>query len=375
MNLAARRHAVVLGLLLAAPFGARTAAADDKGVTASSGLAVYADSDATTVITPHVEAAWADRGASLHAGWLADVISSASVDVVTAATSRIRDMRQEVSVGGGYESGKKGFDAGYSFSWENDTISHTASVGGSATWNNNLETRLHYTFNWTSLGRATEPREEWRSMMVHGIEAAILHPLGPRASAEVVLSGYYSTGYQANPYRKVPVSASGLLSGALWFDEVVPDTRLRLAATGRLRGALSRRVVGSAEYRLYHDTWGLTAHTAELRLVTDVWRHLTFEVRERFHIQGASDLYRTLYTQPHEYMTRDRRQSAFLANAAGLAAAYDWQTKRAHLSMRLSCDGVTSDFEHFLAPAAGGGLQPLGWVVAVVSQLALEAEF
>ena len=365
--------------LLATALGAAAVArAAPVGVTAESGVGVYADGDATTVVSPHARAAYNDvRGMSLHAGWVADVISSASVDVVTAATGRFHDVRQEVSVGGGFERHHKGFDAGYAFSWENDTRAHTASLGGAMTWGDNLETRLHYNFNLTSLGRVLEPPSQWRDMMVHGFEAAALHPIGPRGTVELVLSGYYATGYQANPYRKVPVvSGAGTLAGALWFDEVVPDTRFRFAATVRARYALHTRVIGAAEYRFYRDTWGLQAHTGEVRLVVDAWAGLTLEARERFYAQGASDLYREVYTGPRVYMTRDRRQSAFVANTAGVAVGYTWKRKRvARLAVRVAADAMVADFEHYLRPSGKGDLVPYGWQTALLGNAALEGDF
>src|SRR5581483_387211 len=82
-------------LLAALVVLAATGAAADDFVTKTQ---VYVDSDHTQVISPLVRISkdtW--RGGTLGAGFVADVVSSASVDVVTNATRQMTDFRREVS--------------------------------------------------------------------------------------------------------------------------------------------------------------------------------------------------------------------------------------------------------------------------------------
>ncbi len=356
----------------------RPGSALDVGGTAEGGVGVYADSDDTTVVSPHVSVSLEDEsGWTASAAWVADVITSASVDVVTQATPGFRELRQEATLGGGWRRPDRGFNAGVTYSHERDTHADIAYGGGNRRWRGNLETSLRYSFSLTAMGRATQRPELWRDVVVHGVEAGLLQPLGPLATAELILSTYYSTGYHANPYRRVPVVVSGSLSDAVWHDERMPDTRWRYAATGRLRRAFGTRLFTSIEYRFYRDSWNLLAHTAEVRLAwapSDPWR---VELRDRVHVQGASAHYRERYAVQLAYMTRDRRQSPFLSNMGGLAITHSWRRvfHIDRISARASADLFDTEFDHYFRPGPNRSLVPLGRIWGAVGQVNVEADF
>src|SRR5258705_41540 len=60
--------------------------------------------------------------------YLVDAISSASVDVVTAATGRFRELRHEATGGVTYHDGERSIGGAYVLSTEHDWTSHTGSV-------------------------------------------------------------------------------------------------------------------------------------------------------------------------------------------------------------------------------------------------------
>src|SRR5205085_1962771 len=86
------RASLVLVLVLAP----RPASAVDTVV--SSKVQVYADTDATVVVSPHVNAAAtiSSTKTTISGSYTEDVVSSASVDVRSTASPRIYDRRQEV---------------------------------------------------------------------------------------------------------------------------------------------------------------------------------------------------------------------------------------------------------------------------------------
>jgi len=89
--------AVACVVALASP----SALAAEPAVSVDARGSIYQDSDRTTIITNNVAA----RGnPSDHVGvdarWLVDVITSASVDVVSAATTAFHETRHEVEGGG-----------------------------------------------------------------------------------------------------------------------------------------------------------------------------------------------------------------------------------------------------------------------------------
>jgi hypothetical protein len=126
----------------------------------------------------------------------------------------------------------------------------------------------------------------------------------------------YLDGFLANPYRSV--AAGGML-----VPERMPDSRLRHAWLGSLRGfvpATSTTLVGS--YRFYADDWGVRAHTPELRVVQPTWRGLVAHLRLRWHHQGEAEFFEDIYDSAsalaEPYLTDDEKLSAFDTLTFGL---------------------------------------------------------
>src|SRR5438128_2258371 len=72
----------------------------------ASNAAGYADTDHVTVITPAVSGSIEDptRGVRLGASYLVDVVSAASVDIVSTASKRWTEVRQAGTVDARYRS-------------------------------------------------------------------------------------------------------------------------------------------------------------------------------------------------------------------------------------------------------------------------------
>jgi hypothetical protein len=109
-----------------------TALAQDGDGAVRIRSALYQDDDATTVVTAAVEAnGVVAETVGIRAGYLIDVITTASVDVVTAATGRWDERRDEVRGGVDVFLGDATVNAGVVRSIENDFDSWTVSFGGS----------------------------------------------------------------------------------------------------------------------------------------------------------------------------------------------------------------------------------------------------
>ncbi|MBK7540012.1 MAG: DUF3570 domain-containing protein [Myxococcales bacterium] len=129
----------------------------------------------------------------------------------------------------------------------------------------------------------------------------------------VVSAGYdlsYLRGYQQNPYRTVIV-------GSDLIAERHPETRTRhaVAATGKwyLPEASATAIAG---YRFYADSWGVLAHTPELRLVKILGEDDDLEatVRYRFHWQRRADFVKREYRMTDEYLTDDEKLVSFTSH-------------------------------------------------------------
>src|SRR5258705_81038 len=98
---------------------------------AKGSVAIYADSDKTTVLTSVAEGAVRlPQAVIVNAHALVDAVSSASVDVVSAATSRFTENRIELGTSAqiGFSSSTEG-TIGYTHSGENDWQSHAIELG------------------------------------------------------------------------------------------------------------------------------------------------------------------------------------------------------------------------------------------------------
>ena len=349
-----------------------------------AGTAVYADDLDTTVISPQVRAeVTIPAGIEVEAHWNADVISSASVDIVTTAT-RISEVRNEVGAALRREglAPNLDVDVSYAYSIERDAYSHTVQGGlHYALLDKNLEVAVRLGTSFNRLGEVAQPVEEWRTLWVHNLDLAATFVIDSRTTFELVGSGFSARGYQAGPYRRVPIVAGRDLRGADWLPESVPDDRLRGSGTLRLRRAVGQRWVVSGEYRLYADDWGILAHTETLAAVLDVGGGVSLRARELGTVQSRARFYRSTYPDPASYRTRDRRLAPHESLSAGLAVQWDVGpvAGAAPFDLLFAVDGLAWHFSEFLAPwptfAAGTELRPLRWVRGLSAQFGVQAQW
>jgi len=350
-----------------------------------AGASLYSDDQATTIVTPRAGAGAALPGAlDLEAHWSADVITSASVDVVTAATTHMQELRNEVGVTLARENLVRDLDVdgGYSWSTENDADSHTWSAGAKVSLlDQNLDLALRAGTSWNRLGVLDQPIGEWDTLWVHNADLGATVVLDRHTTAELVASGFWAVGQQANPYRRVPVSTGEDLRRAEWLPELVPDSRLRGAVTARLRRALGRRWVASAEARLYGDDWGVLSGTESLEVVVELGAGLSLRARERGTLQSGASFYHQRYDSDATFRTRDRRLSRHESLSGGLAVQWAvgrFATARA-VDFMASADALAWSFHDFLGPALSStgqaDMETLGWVTGFVGQVGVTAEW
>lgn len=148
----------------------------------------------------------------------------------------------------------------------------------------------------------------------------------------VVSAGYdlsYLDGFQQNPYRFVVINTTPMA-------ERHPETRTRhaLAGTGKLYlPETHTTVIGS--YRFYADSWGVIAHTPEVRALQELGDVAELAVRYRFHHQDAADFYKTVYAQDERYLSDDEKLSAFTTHTL--------ETRFAMLGEALGFGGVLGE--------------------------------
>jgi hypothetical protein len=285
---------------------------------------VYQDSDRTFVSTTTVAARGTikDR-VTIEARYLIDAITSASVDVVTAATSAFHENRHEAAAQIAYHDGTRSASAGYVYSVENDWESHTANAGLSHDLaQHNVTLGLGGTFVHNAVGRSGDPTFH-RTLLVAGGSAFLAVTASPRDQLGLSYTVAWHDGYQASPYRFVFFEdASGARGSA---PEADPQTRLRHAITARLHHHVGRDSALQAHLRGYLDDWGVYSGTAGLEYLIG-FGELTLGLHVRGYAQEHASFYQAVYAQPLAFMTADRELSRFVDGFGG--ARLTW--RRAH---------------------------------------------
>ena len=313
------RLQLILALAVSSTVAHAQVADEEPGKGDATGsVAYYGDSDKTTVVTSVAQASVrlpVPVTVSGHA--LVDVVSSASVDVISAATTQFQEDRVELGA-----SAQIGFaqsteaTVGYTHSGENDWQSHAVELGLSRDLaRTNAKLSIGYGFTRNHVGRAHDPSFE-KILDVHGAQIGLSQLLGRKTYASITYTLSAASGYQGSPYRFV-TTMNGVAA-----PESPPEERLRHAVTLRLMHMFGTKHVVDAQYRLYLDDWGVLSHTGEVAYtyqLADTW---TLRLRVRGYRQKHASFYEETYEMPVRYMTVDRELSTFSDATGGVKLAY-----------------------------------------------------
>lgn len=308
---------VLLSLLLAS-----VGSADDG----SAGIFVRNDTDGTTVISPRASAAttWDDDESRLEAVYSADIWTSASIDVRTAATVPVSEQRDQIDLSGFTTFEDVMVGGSTYFSGENDYLALGASMwsmqelaGGSAT----VEERV--SFGYDVAGRSGDPHFAERMGTIGG-RLVLTQALDPSTIVQGAWEVSHREGYQSNPYRFVGMGGDGQCAGsaALCLPEAHPRLRTRHAFVVRGRRSLSADSSVGVGYRFYLDDWGIMSHTGVAQVAWLPGEASTVTLRYRFYLQEGADFYRARYPMPTgevRFVTRDRELSPMFSNRVALA--------------------------------------------------------
>ncbi len=335
--------------MLAALVFARGARAEEAtshvDVDARSG--VYDDSDRTFVSTSTIGArANPTKRTTVKARYLVDVISSASVDVITAATGRFQELRNEVDADVGYRDPSRSLDFGYTFSGEHDWWAHTGRASYRQDFLDHVLTLgLSGSFTHDLVGRSGD--DVFRRTQDSGtgaLDVTIAASRRDLVAAEYTF--FHTVGFQSSPYRYVFLGSISAPTRSSIFERL-PEERTRHALGLRWNHMLFRDTALRLSARLYGDDWGIVSGTAGAELVVGLG---DFEVggRVRGYLQRRADFYQPVYAAPQLYMSADRETSSFADVFAGGRVGY----RRAfgtggELRLELKVDGFYFRFFDF----------------------------
>jgi hypothetical protein len=317
---------------------AETAAPGALEVRASSQIAGYADTDHVFVISPTIAGAVANptAGWRIDGRYLVDVVSAASVDIVSTASRRWTEVRHVGSLSGLYKPSTFGVGLDADVSIEPDYQSYT--FGGSIQqdlFSKKLTLLLGYEHGHDIAGRGSTPFSVFSHKIDHeafkgGLTVVLDRSTLLSAVADVVLEN----GDTSKPYRYVPMFAPGVdvprgasidlvdrLRSPARVLEQLPTSRERYALGGHLAHRFDGSTLRVSE-RLYTDSWGLRATSTDARYILNLGDRVDLGPHLRFHAQSAVDFWQRAYVVPSAFSfpalrTGDRELGPLLNLTAG----------------------------------------------------------
>jgi Protein of unknown function (DUF3570) len=250
----------------------------------------------------------ADR-VSLSASYYVDMVSNASIDVVTTA-SPFNERRNEIGLGLDYAYRDSLLTLSTTRSKEPDYVADSVSMdvsqevfGGMTTVN------LGFTRGSDDVGKVGEgffdTATHWRYRL------GVTQILTPRWLMSANLEAVSDDGYLGSPYRS-----------ALVFGAAVPERNPRTRSSRAIKfgaiGEILPRTAVRGEYRYFWDNWDIKAHTFEAGLSRYVGESFLIDGYLRHYSQSHALFYSDNATTETIYVSRNRQLSTF--NSLGLGA-------------------------------------------------------
>jgi hypothetical protein len=320
---------------------------------------------------------------SVSGNFYMDMVSSASIDVVTTA-SPYEEERKQWSLSADAIRGKTIYSLGYTNSEENDYQADTAYFGLSQDLFGDLTTvTLGFSRAWdtvrkrNAIGSGVDPNFEEnvdRRSYRLGVSQILTKDLIVGAAYEVITD----EGFLNNPYRSVRYVDPTSGVGYSFESEVYPRTRTSNAIALNARYHLPYRAAINGDYRFFTDTWGIDAHTVEIGYTHPWGPKFIFEGNFRYYTQTRADFYADLFprSQAQNFEARDKELATFKSNSVGVGVTYEFPGGRPHFVQRgtlnLRVDHMWFDYEDFRDLRVTGvapGTEPLYSFSANVIQL------
>jgi len=264
------------------------------------------------------------KSLSVVGNYYVDMISSASIDVITTA-SPYTEERKQWSLGMDYLRGNTTMRVNYTSSEESDFDAETVSFSVSQDMFGDLTTMtLTYALGDDLVRRSDDDTfERPLDRQIYGV--GITQILTKNLISSLNIETVTEEGYLNNPYRSVRYFDVGSASGYSFESELYPNTRTSNAVGLRLRYFLPYRAAVEGEYRFFTDTWDIEGHTASLSYIHP-WKDFTFTGKFRYHDQTGAHFYRDLFPGPQatNFRGRDKELSALTSYTIKLQAAYEF---------------------------------------------------
>ncbi len=289
---------------------------------------------------------------AVNASYYMDMVSSASIDVVTTA-SPYKEERKQYGLGFEYLRGKVTYAASFSNSKENDYDADTASVSVSQDMFGDLTTvSLSFTRGWDDVTRRGDPVfADKVDRRIYGVNISQI------ATKRLILGLSYEAiseeGFLNNPYRQVRYVDPDAALGYSYEFERYPRTRTGNALALRARWFLPYRAALQADYRFYDDTWEIRANTAELSYTHPLDESWTLDAHYRYYDQSAAEFYSDLFPRENfqNFLARDKELASMQSHTLGFGVAYEFKPARVEFlgkaAVNLKFDRIRFKYDNF----------------------------
>lgn len=292
------------------------------------------------------------KSLSLSANYYLDLVSSASIDVVTTA-SPYTEERNQGSVGATYLHANTTMNIGYTRSVESDFTGNSLNFSVSQDMFGDMTTlTLGYALGWDEVGKSNDEtfrREADRQQYSIGLTQIVSRNLIMGFAFEAITD----EGFLNNPYRSVRFLAPAEQAGYQYQSEIYPNTRTSGAGSVSARYFMPWRAALHGSYRYFSDTWGIEAHTAEIGYVHPWKMGLTFNTRYRYYTQQQADFYADLFPRAdfQNFMARDKELSTFQNHTLRVGVSWEFASDGWSFvdkgSLNFFWDRIQFDYENF----------------------------
>jgi hypothetical protein len=315
------------------------------------------------------------KSVSVAANYYVDMVSSASIDVITTA-SPYTEERTQYSLSADYLRGNTMMSVGLTSSEESDFDASTYNLSIAQDMFGDLTTlTLSYAYGDDTVRRSDDPgffRDNTRQHYGIGVTQILTRNLISALNFEVITD----EGFLNNPYRSVRYLDAGSPVGYSFEPELYPHTRTSSAFGVRAKYYLPYRAALEVQYRFFSDTWDITGNTAAIAY-THPWRDFIFTAKYRWHDQTGAHFFRDTFSRSEatNFRGRDKELSPLTSQTLKFAVAYEFLSNGMGFldkgTVNLSFDHLMIDYAEFrdISTGAAFGSEPLYHLDADVYQL------
>ena len=298
---------------------------------------------------------------SVYAGYYADSVTSASIDVRTAA-SQYTESRTEFNYGFNWLYDNANISLGYTNSEEHDYSSDTYHFGISQTMFGDLTTvSLGISYGDDTVRKnlrdangkfiGNDPLFGEKELKRRNYKLGVTQILTKNLIMNFGFEAITDQGYMQNPYRNAFIySGSNVVS----TQEEYPLARTSDALALRANYFLPYRASIHTEYKYYTDTWGVRSNTFKIGYVQPFLDQWTFDVSYRYYTQKQADFYKDVYAENEDtlkYHGHDKELSTYNSSSVGVKASYQFLQNSWWIidkgSLNFSYERIVFNFDNF----------------------------